>query len=229
MKARKEAYVEGIFSDLTLNVLCTIMIAFFLAVLLINPIAKSETVRKEANYIATMTWPADINCDIDMYIRGPDGATVSFTHKSNQYMHIERDDTGHGSDSIVNDKNETVLVTKRNEEVWTLRGVMDGDYVFNDHVYNCRAPAGTTWNSADHAANNIGRPIDIKVHLKIIRVNPAYLIVFEKYHHLKKVWAEETVVKFTISQEGGRFDADPNPEFIPLVSSVKGAGIRNVN
>jgi len=210
----KREEIGGIFSDLSFNIMIVIILNLALAMLLINPVARDATVKKEANFIITMEWPKTIDCDVDMWVRGPDKKIVYFGNKSNEYMHIERDDLGIRTDSWAK-KGGGYVRTKENQEVWTLRSHVDGDYVVNSHLYSCR-----TGVTGEQELLKMGDNRDIPVKVEIIRINPHYNVEYTTELVLTKVWDEETAAIFTL-EEDGKWFSSTEPSFTPLVRIKK--------
>jgi len=229
MKLDKSTGRGSSFLDTILVIIIFLFVVIWLILQLINPIAKNATIKKAANYLIVMEWDKNINCDVDMWVKGPDGTLVSFVNKTSPYMHLERDDTGHGSDSIVTENGETLIIAKENREVWTLRGAKDGEYVVNNHVYNCilknlsSVPGGS--GSVEEYARNIGVPVDLMVKTEVIRVNPVYQKVLTTSHRFTAIWQEKTVAKFTLASEGKDFQYEPNPPTQKLVRSRRAGTI----
>lgn len=192
MKMRKDDQTDNIFSDLLFTVLTAIVMILFWAMLLINPIADEGNIRKNAMYVAEMSWPTGLDCDIDLWVQGPDGQHVAFPVKSVSYMHIERDDLGFTGDEY-KDMDGKELLVPENREIWTLRGKVDGEYVMNIHAYNCRRA-----NTMGGVMLEIGEPINVPVTLQIIQINPTYNRMPPIRFTLTKLWQEETIAIFEL-------------------------------
>lgn len=215
MKLNKQYESSNIFSDMLFNVLLTIIVITFLAILLINPKAVPDVnVKKEANYIVEMEWPENIDCDVDMWVLGPNGDYVSFANKSTQLMHIERDDMGVTSDTLSNIINGVPAMSKENREIWTLRGVWDGQFTVNAHLYACRA-----------VTSKPGELTKIPVKIRIIRINPTYRIVYSGEKTLDKVWQEITMATFKLRDKNQIFEY-VSSEFVGVVKTARGETLR---
>ena len=70
------------FIDLLFNLLVGFTFMFILAFMLINPVAKKETVDPKAEYLVVVTWDNDSVYDIDTWVQDDDNnvVTVSYTH-----------------------------------------------------------------------------------------------------------------------------------------------------
>ncbi|MBI2970690.1 MAG: hypothetical protein HYY36_08105, partial [Gammaproteobacteria bacterium] len=71
-----------------------------------------------------------------------------------------------------------------NQEVVTIRGVVQGEYVVNLHYY----------------ATETGKPVD--VNLKFMKVNPVLEVVYYGTLSLEKVGVEKTAFRFRIGADG---------------------------
>ena len=80
------------FVDLLFNLLVGFTCLFVIAFLLINPIAKSGVVDPPIVLMIEMTWEDTSDTDIDLYLRGPDGAIIYYASRDNGYATLKRDD-----------------------------------------------------------------------------------------------------------------------------------------
>jgi hypothetical protein len=123
------------FNDVLFNALLGFVVLFVLALLLINPITKKSDIPAKAEIMIILEWDDDASDDIDIWIQGPlMGAPISFQNKHSGSMHLDRDDLGRSSDSMMIDGKKIVI--RINREVVTMRGIIKGDYYINIHVYN---------------------------------------------------------------------------------------------
>jgi hypothetical protein len=123
------------FNDVLFNVLLGFVVLFVLALLLINPITKKSDIPAKAEIMIIVEWDDESGDDIDTWVKGPlMGAPISFQNKHSGMMHLDRDDLGRSSDTMIIDGEKIVI--KVNREVVTMRGIVAGDYYINIHVYN---------------------------------------------------------------------------------------------
>lgn len=83
-----------------------------------------------ASVIVEAFWPDDKDCDVDLWVRGPDGVPVGYSNKSSTLYNLDRDDLGYPND-----------ISGENFEVARSRGITPGSYVVNLHYYRDRAKA----------------------------------------------------------------------------------------
>ena len=123
------------FNDVLFNALLGFVVLFVLALLLINPITKKSDIPAKAEIMIIVEWDDESPDDIDTWVKGPlMGAPISFQNKHSGMMHLDRDDLGRTSDTMIIDGEKIVI--KVNREVVTMRGIVKGDYYINIHVYN---------------------------------------------------------------------------------------------
>lgn len=187
-------YASDPFTDLLFNVLLGVTFLFLVAVMFINPIAKLGNVSLKAEFIITVTWPDNVPDDIDIWVEDPHGNTLSYLNKDAGWLHLDRDDQGNVSDTVVIDGQE--VVHPINQEVVTIRGIIAGEYTLNVYYYEKRS---------DH-------PIPITT--KIEKVNPSLSLVFVDQFELTRRDEERTVVRFTLSGEGELSDVNRNPKIL---------------
>lgn len=181
--------------DLLLNVLTGIIFLFILTTLFIQPPKKTQTegIKKNAEFIMVVTWPSEIDCDVDMWVEDPLGNLVSFQLLSKGLMTIERDDMGHRNDFLYDEAGNLILKADENKEIWTLRGKQVGEFTVNLHLYGCRQ---------NGIALQLGTPIDVPVEIELVKINPTYVSLKKETVTLKSVWQEVTAFNFTIDING---------------------------
>ena len=75
-----------------------------------------------------MRWPDDINADVDLWVEAPGDRPVGYSNKGGRVFNLLRDDLG-----------DTADLTGLNYEFTYSRGVPQGEYAINVHLY--RNPA----------------------------------------------------------------------------------------
>ncbi|MGB1612882.1 MAG: hypothetical protein ACPHEQ_03840 [Arenicellales bacterium] len=170
------------FVDLLFNALLGFTLLFFVTLVYFNPEARTGKVNLKAEYIISVTWPENRTDDIDLWVRDPLGKVVSYIEKDAGWLHLDRDDQGSVNDTVLIDGQEVIYPI--NQELVTLRGLIDGEYTVNLYYYEKRDP----------------EPIEILV--KIERINPSVETVFVKKVSMSRVDEEITVVRFTPTRDG---------------------------
>jgi hypothetical protein len=187
LRARRHDEVDP-FSDLLFNTLLIFVMLFAIALVAMNPKAKTGVIDAKAEFIITVTWP-DLNPnDIDTWVQDPGGNLVWFRAREAGLMHLDRDDRGVAGDSLV--VNGQQVVNPLNQEVVTIRGFAPGEYTVNLHYYD----------SGD------GLPVSAQV--SVVKVNPRAQVVFYGNSNIERKGDEVTAVRFTVDREGGVTDVN---------------------
>lgn len=178
------------FIDLLINVLTGMVFLFMITTLLITTKVKDEDagIKKDAQYIISMSWPNNINCDVDIWVRDPNNRVVSYQAKDVGVMHIERDDQGWVNDLMTYLKLQPSQQLN-NSETWVLRGKMAGKFTVNIHLYSC---------AVNDKAVPLGQSVEVPVTLELTKLNPNLKKVLTKTVTIKKVWEEITAFNFVL-------------------------------
>jgi len=139
---KRNYHTDLAFLDLLFNTLLCFAALFALSFILVNPSKQNKNVEAKADFIITVTWPADMDDDVDTYVEDPAGNLVAFMRREQGLMHLDRDDVGFRSDRI--ETAAGVVEFKENREIVTLRGTLAGEYVVNVHMYTKRSGEGPT-------------------------------------------------------------------------------------
>lgn len=161
------------FTDLLFNLLVGFVYLFIIAFILINPIQKKQDVPKKAEFMVVIEWPEKFNDDIDLWVKSPDGKTVSFVKKEAGIMNLEKDDLGVANDSTVDEYGQRKVIYI-NREVITIRGILAGQYQVAAHVYSMRPK------------NDALTDIPQVIKFKLIKINPyKEQIILEKFYNMR--------------------------------------------
>ena len=185
MSIRRQSRADGIdpFTDLLFNVLLIFTFLFLIAIVFMNPPARTGAIDLKAEYIVTVKWPDHSPDDIDIWVRDPDGRIVWFRNTEDGFMHLDRDDRGVSNDTIRVDGEE--IVNPLNQEVITIRHLVPGEYTVNLHYYKSLSE----------------QPVTAEV--SVARVNPSLDIVFYGKVLLERAGVERTAVRFNLERDGG--------------------------
>jgi len=82
------------FSVMLFKALQVVAFLFFIALLVMNPEAKSGKIDTKAEFIITLTWPDSHPDDIDLYAEDPVGNIVWYHAREAGFMVLDRDDRG---------------------------------------------------------------------------------------------------------------------------------------
>lgn len=181
------------FIDMLFNIIIVFVLLFFVTVMLMNPQSKKEDIESKADILITMTWP-DLNPhDIDLWIKPPNGSAISYNHRENSYVFLDRDDLGISNNFMIKDGEKIVLAPRR--EVVSFRGKQSGRYVANVHFFLSKTPEGAGLIPGTYD----GTPVPVVVEL--VQINPVYKILAKKEISLTKVKEERTAFSFIIRDE----------------------------
>ena len=174
------------FTDLLFNILIGFAFMFIIAFLLINPVEKDAEIEAKAEFMIIMEWDDQSAYDIDLWMADPVGNIVGFPNMHAGLLHLDKDDLGQSNDTVILADGSTKIIYL-NREVMTIRGIVPGEYIVNNHLYSMKADA------------NKGGPMEVTT--RVIKLNP-YGEVHTGIVTLLAHGAEETVIRFTINPEG---------------------------
>lgn len=194
MKNSRKFDFRTAYIDLLIALLMGTVVIFILTTLLIAPITQSsEGIKKNADYVLTLEWPNEIDCDVDLWVRDPLNNIVSYRFPEAGLMYFERDDMGKRRSMFELDGKE-IVIDPDNKEFVTLRGTFKGEYVVNLHVYSCI-------NKINNLALPQGSLIDIPIIIEIIRINPSFIVAKHIEMKMDSVWQEKTAVRFVMDDK----------------------------
>ncbi|WP_415887703.1 hypothetical protein ACMXYR_10220 [Neptuniibacter sp. QD29_5] len=170
------------FTDLLFNALLTFTFLFLVALLLLNPPAKSGIIDPKAEFIITVSWPDGSPNDIDVWALGPKGEKVYYKRTQQGLMHLDRDDRGNANDTQVIDGK--TITNPINQEVLTIRGRPPGEYVINLHYFK----------------SENDEPVPVTVYLA--EVNPVLKVISYTTETLAAENDELTALRFTLNTQG---------------------------
>ena len=150
--------------------------------ILINPSKKDNNVVEKGEFVIVMTWPKEMDNDVDIYVEDPEGNLVAFMRREEGLMHLDRDDLGQRNDTVQTQFGE--IEYDENREIVTLRGIIPGEYVINVHMYMKREESLLT-------------PITIQLD----KINP-YSTIMIKRVTLGDSGEEKTAFRFTLNNDG---------------------------
>lgn len=167
--------------DLLNLMLQGLILIMAVALVLMNPPQKnkSDPDKTPGALNVMITWPNDLDVDIDLWMKDPTGEIIGYSHKEGTYFNLIRDDLGK-----VND------VSGINFELATSRVILPGNYVFNLHYYS------------NHGTEPENKPVP--VHLIITKRNEKgeTSLVYEDNANVPTRGAQITVVRFVLGPDG---------------------------
>jgi len=174
------------FTDLLFNALLGFAFMFFISFALIQKPQDGGKIDSKAEFIISAEWEEYHPDDIDLIVEDPQGNIVYFQRQQAGLMHLDRDYRGTLADRIMIDGVE--VENPANQEVVTIRGYMEGEYVVNLLYYK----------------SNFIAPLKVKV--KVEKINPRLEVVYFNDFFLKKIGDEITAVRFILDDKGNVLD-----------------------
>jgi hypothetical protein len=190
------------FSVMLFKGLQVVAFLFFIALLVMNPEAKSGKVDTKAEFLITASWPDSHPDDVDLYVEDPAGNIVWYHVREAGFMVLDRDDRGGLNNTIV-------VAGKRisspiRQETVSIRGIVAGEYTVNVNHYLATTGAA------------------VPVAVKVEKVNPALEVVHYDTLPLDRTGLERTAVRFRIAENGGIIDVSRREKsLIQLTRSVR--------
>jgi len=119
------------------DVVLLALVGFVAIVIMLLPhitVAKkeSEQTKVPGNVIVEMHWPSNQAVDVDLWVKAPGEFPVGFWNQGGEIFNLLRDDLG-----IVGD------ATDENYEISYSRGIPQGEYIVNVHMYGPLPPGVT--------------------------------------------------------------------------------------
>ena len=195
------------FSVMLFKALQVVAFLFFIALLAMNPEAKSGKIDTKAEFIITMNWPDNHPDDIDLYAEDPLGNIVWYHVREAGFMVLDRDDRGGINNSVtVNGKK---ISSPIREETVSIRGIVAGEYTVNVHYYLASSPSKT--------------PVPVSV--KVEKINPTVDLIYYDTLTLDHAGQEKTAVRFKVAEDGHVTDiSHQEKSLIQLTRSVRRSG-----
>jgi hypothetical protein len=181
------------FIDMLLSGQMNLFILLIMAMAMINPESdKKGDVDLKAEMFMSVSWTENLDCDVDTWVRAPNGMVLSYLSRDMGFLHLDRDDTG-----VLNDKVQVAGVTKTNPinaEYTTVRQVVPGEYVVNVQLFACRDPEGNDVPPG---------PIDpLPVSIVLTDLNPKATLAGKKEVVFTRMYEESHVFRFTVDSQG---------------------------
>ena len=185
-------------SDTVFRDVILLALSGFVAVVLIllphlHPPVEAKEAAPPGNVVIEINWPSEIDADVDLWIEAPGDQPVGYSNKGGKVFNLLRDDLGKFRD-----------LTDVNYEVAYSRGVVEGEYVINLHLYRNKSAI---------------LPVPVTVVASVKRSNGANLkrLTSAKVE-LAYTGEEITVVRFKLTESGEIVPGSMHQLFKPLRS-----------
>jgi len=157
---------------------------------------ESEDHKAPGNVVVEMHWPTNMPYDVDLWVQAPREVPVGFWNQGGNTFNLLRDDLGGEGDA-----------TNENYEITYSRGIPQGEYTVNVHMYG-PIPFGTTV------------PVGV-----VVSVKPKYgelRQILETTVNLNRRSQEETAYRFRLTSEGELVENSVSTLRRPLITGYKG-------
>ena len=130
---KEEDVNDIVFRDTILLALTGFITTLMIVLVHIRPEAQASTSAADVmpgNVMIEANWNAEQDADVDLWVQGPGDVPVGYSNKGGGLFNLLRDDLGKQMD-----------VSGQNYEVAYSRGILEGEYVVNLHLYRNRSRA----------------------------------------------------------------------------------------
>lgn len=169
------------FNDLLFLLIFTFL---FMLIVMLKPITetkKKSEVEPKAEFLITLEWEKNSDGDVDLWAQGPGNDIVFFRSRESGNMHLDRDDLGTSTDTIMID-GETQIINL-NRETITIRGIAPGWYIINIHYYR---------SSGEKS---------LQTTVNVIKINPYQSVQISEILLIDQ-GEEHTIIRFKLDKEG---------------------------
>lgn len=115
---------DTVFRDVILLALSGFVAIVILLLPHLNPPVEAHEAPPPGNVVVEIRWPDTINADVDLWVEAPGDRPVGYSNKGGRVFNLLRDDLGKYHD-----------LTDVNYEFAFSRGIPNGEYVINVHLY----------------------------------------------------------------------------------------------
>ena len=156
----------------------------------------NEAHKPPGNVIIEMHWATDLPYDVDLWVQAPREIPVGFWNQGGHTFNLLRDDLGGEGDA-----------TKENYEITYSRGIPQGEYIVNVHMYG-PLPVGAT--------------VPVKVVVSVRKKYDDSHQILETTVKLTRRNQEETAYRFRLTAEGDLIDGSVSTLRRPLITRPRG-------
>jgi hypothetical protein len=184
---------DTVFRDVILLALSGFVAVVLILLPHLHPPVEAKEAPPPGNVVVEINWPSQIDADVDLWVEAPGDKPVGYSNKGGRVFNLLRDDLGQFRD-----------LTDVNYEVAYSRGVVEGEYTINLHLYRNKS--------------NV-LPIPVTMVASIKRSDGANLkrLTSAKVE-LTHLGEEVTVVRFALSKSGEIVPGSIHELFKPLRS-----------
>ena len=181
--------------DVCINLVLVFAVLLKLSLLAIN-VQSAESAQKRvksnALFLIKVVWPGESDDDVDTYVSDPVSHLVFFKRLQDGLMNLDRDDTGSSSNMVTLPVGR-VVKSAYNEEQVEIRGIVEGEYIVNVHMYRKASPTPT---KVIVTLYKVAEGEDVQIHEKVLTLAEQQ---------------EKTAFRFTLTRSGEVADINELP------------------
>jgi hypothetical protein len=182
--------------DVCINLVLVFAVLLKLSLLAIN-VESAESAQKRlkssALFLIKVVWAGESDDDVDTYVSDPLSHLVYFRRLQDGLMNLDRDDTGSNS-NLIRLPDGGVAKSAYNEEQVEIRGLIEGEYIVNLHMYRKATPTPT---KVIVTLYKVAGGEDVQIHERVLT--------------LAAQTQEETAFRFTLTKSGEVADINELP------------------
>jgi hypothetical protein len=181
--------------DVCINLVLVFAVLLKLSLLAIN-VESAESAQKRlksnALFLIKVVWPGESDDDVDTYVSDPLSHLVFFKRLQDGLMNLDRDDTG-SSSNMISLPDGRVVKSAYNEEQVEIRGIIEGEYIVNVHMYRKATPTPT---KVIVTLYKVAEGEDVQIHERVLTLAEQQ---------------ERTAFRFTLTKSGEVADLNELP------------------
>jgi hypothetical protein len=182
--------------DVCINLVLVFAVLLKLSLLAIN-VESAESAQKRvksnALFLIKVVWPGESDDDVDTYVSDPLSHLVFFKRLQDGLMNLDRDDTG-SSSNMISLPDGRVVKSAYNEEQVEIRGIVEGEYIVNVHMYRKTSPTPT---KVIVTLYKVAEGEDVEIQERVVTLAEQQ---------------EETAFRFTLTKSGEVADINELPK-----------------
>ncbi|HEX2528201.1 MAG TPA: hypothetical protein VHL31_18100 [Geminicoccus sp.] len=197
---REEEAADTVFRDTIMLALAGFVTVVMIVLAHVRPEAQASASQEAASMPGSVMieahWDGVLDADVDLWVQGPGDVPVGYSNKGGGLFNLLRDDLGKQMD-----------LSGENYEVSYSRGLMDGEYTVNLHLYRNRSTV---------------QAIPVKVVASVKRgPNKVSKQILVSDTEMDREGQERTVFRFKLDQDGALDQDSVTTLFRPLRSGSK--------
>jgi len=179
--------------DTCLNLVFVFAVLFTISILGMGADNAKKHIQNTALFVIKVEWPGESDDDVDTYVKDPMDHLVYFRRLADGLMVLDHDDTGSSSNKVTLPDGR-VVNSAFNEEKVEIRGMIEGEYIVNVHMYR---KSKDTPTKVGVTLYKITDGEDVEVHSKVVT--------------LAIKGQEETAFRFSLTRSGDVEDINELP------------------